>query len=420
MSFYLKGGNMKRRDFLTTLSSLTAGLALAKHDLFAGVIAGNELQTNSSGNPGGIRIDSPCQGAVLHRRLKEPVVGCAEDANGKPLALKVNVTGEAPANAAVKVNGVTAGREGTTFAAEIELRQKVNEIVVTAEENGKSASESRIKVWWLKNSVPRYRFTVDDTIFFLRDIASKQYKSLFDDYFLGHMRNLHEKYGTKVALNLFYESENGFTLSDFPDRYKSEWRDNADWLRLLFHAKREFPDAPYKNAPPEELIADFRQVEREIKRFAGEESYLPTTVVHFGEIRPDAYKPFAGVGVTALSGYFRSESSYPVSYQIDEPRRAYLFDHDFLVDVDSGITFSKIDMVLNLTSLNRIVPTLEAALADPNTAEFIDLLTHEQYFWPFYKNYIPDHWDRLDRAFAFVTERGYRPVFINDPLADIG
>jgi hypothetical protein len=44
------------------------------------------------------------------------------------------------------------------------------------------------------------------------------------------------------------------------------------------------------------------------------------------------------------------------------------------------------------------------------------LLTHEQYFWPFYKNFIPDHEQRLEVALRLVTERGYKPVFFHEGL----
>ena len=402
---------MKRREFLSSVTGITAGLSLGLPLAFAETA------------PEGLRIDQPFNGAVLHRRLKKPVGGVVEGLDGKPTALKINVSGEAPPDAAVTVNGIPCRRNGKAFETEIELRRQRNEIVVKA-----NSDEVRLTVLWLKNSVPRYRFTVDDTIFCLREIHRNGCKSLFDDYFLGNARKLHKKYGTKFALNLFYETSEDekllnverepFNLSQFSDRYKSEWRDNADWLRLLFHSKREHPGEPYKNASAETLIADFVQMEREIKRFAGEEAYLPAGVIHFGTIRPETYKPLADQGVTVLSGYFtkRSGGDYYVHYQLDDHRCDYLNKNDFLLDVDSGIVFSKMDMVVNLVPLDNIVPTLEKAIADPNTAEFVDLMTHEQYFWPFYKRYMPDHWDRLDRAFAFVTERGYKPVFINDPF----
>ena len=385
---------------------MTAGFSLGLPVLFA--------ETQAGGTS--LRIDQPFQGAVLHPRLKDLVT------NGK-----IRVSGEAPPDAAVAVNGIACRRNGGAFEAEIELRQRVNEITVKSQSPSGEVQEAKVTVLWLKNSVSRYRFTIDDTLFFLREIHRNGYKSLFEDEFLGNLQRLHRKYGMKVALNLFYESSGDkehltaerehFDLSQFSDRYKSEWRDNANWLRLSFHARREHPGEPYKNASVETLIADFVEIEREIKRFAGEETYLPATVVHFGTIRPDTYKPLAEHGVTALSGYFtrRPNGDYYVNYQMDGPRSDYLNRHDFLLDVDSGIVFSKIDLVANLVPLQEIVPTLEKVIADPNTAEFVDLLTHEQYFWPFYKNHLPDHWDRLDCAFAFLNERGYKPVFMNDP-----
>jgi len=44
----------------------------------------------------------------------------------------------------------------------------------------------------------------------------------------------------------------------------------------------------------------------------------------------------------------------------------------------------------------------------------MDLFTHEQYFWPFYANYIADHPQRLDAAIRWVTDHGYRPVFLHE------
>ena len=57
---------------------------------------------------------------------------------------------------------------------------------------------------------------------------------------------------------------------------------------------------------------------------------------------------------------------------------------------------------------------LEPLTRDPNTAEIMDLLTHEQYFWPFYFNYRPDHFQRVDAALRFCTEHGYEPVFLHE------
>jgi hypothetical protein len=84
------------------------------------------------------------------------------------------------------------------------------------------------------------------------------------------------------------------------------------------------------------------------------------------------------------------------------------------MDFNSGIVFSNIDIICNSTPIERITPTLGPLAKDPNRAEIMDLFTHEQYFWPFYHNYIPDHAQRLDAAIRWVTEHGYKPVFFHE------
>jgi hypothetical protein len=163
------------------------------------------------------------------------------------------------------------------------------------------------------------------------------------------------------------------------------------------------------------LIADLDKVSREIRRFAGEETYSPPTVIHWAMLRPAALKPLAERGVRVLSGMFRkSRGAWDIHYQLDDERSEYLSRHDALVDFASGIVFSKIDIVCNNTPLDRVAPTLEPLAADANQAEIMDLFTHEQYFWPFYARHLPDHAERLDAAIRWVTERGYKPVFFHE------
>ena len=68
----------------------------------------------------------------------------------------------------------------------------------------------------------------------------------------------------------------------------------------------------------------------------------------------------------------------------------------------------------NATSIENIVPTLDPLLRNPDRAEIMDFFTHEQYFWHFYTNYIPDHFQRLDTAILWATENGYKPVFYHE------
>jgi len=55
---------------------------------------------------------------------------------------------------------------------------------------------------------------------------------------------MHRKYGTKIHHNLYYQTA-GFNLSQMPAKFRAEWQQNADWLRLTFHARANEPDRPY-------------------------------------------------------------------------------------------------------------------------------------------------------------------------------
>ena len=381
-----------RRNFLCTAVAGTTAIALPKPKrLSAGV-----FDT--------VKIEEPFHGAVLNRR------------HGKELnnGLKIRVSGQAPLRDRVTVNGKPTRRKGSHFSSEVILKDKETEIIsVSQGDFGKH--EHRVSVIWDRHSQPRYRFSIDDNSFFLRDIAQKKYTSLFDCFYLDILRKLHVKYGARFVLNIYYTTEDGFTLAQFPDRYKGEWQDNSDWLKLAFHAHSNKPDRPYQYAPPTQLIADLDKVAEQILRFAGEQTYSPPTVIHWGMVQPTALKPLYKRGVRVLSGYFRLYNGvWDVNYLLDEVRSEYLSRHDALMDFDSGIVFSKVDIVCNSTPIERIVPTLEPLSKDPNCAEIMDLFTHEQYFWPFYSNYIPDHAQRLDAAIRWVTEQGYKPVFFHE------
>jgi hypothetical protein len=121
--------------------------------------------------------------------------------------------------------------------------------------------------------------------------------------------------------------------------------------------------------------------------------------------------------VRVLSGYFRrSGQRWDINYRLDDTRSEYLSRNDALMDFDSGIVFSKVDIICNTVPVADTVPQLAALAADPRQAEIMDLFTHEQYFWPFYSNYIPDHGERLETAIRWVTEQGYQPVFFHEGL----
>jgi len=201
------------------------------------------------------KIIEPIDGAILNWN------------NGKryPDGLGIMVRVVAPKGSKVTINGskapVAAGRK-SEFACEVVLRKQENVVKTRAESNGKISTDS-ITVLWDMNSTKRYRFSTDDNILFLRDLSvnAHRFRSIFDNEYMSFWRQVHAKYGTKIHFNVYYQTE-GFNLSQMPTKYKSEWQENSDWIRLTFHGLKDEPEKPYIKASYEELDRDFKLVTR--------------------------------------------------------------------------------------------------------------------------------------------------------------
>ncbi len=345
-----------------------------------------------------LRIAEPIDGAILNRH----------DGETTATGLRIRVKGEGAG--AIEVNGARVQATGGRWEARVLLSRPENRITARA---GKATDA--ITVLWDRGSFPRYRVSTDDNIWFLRDIARKGYPSLFDNPYLGFWREMHRKYGCKVHFNIYYETE-GFNLTQMPDRYKDEWRRNADWIRLSFHARANKPDKPYITAPAEQVIGDYRLVMREIERFAGKELTGPVTTVHWGEATRESCEALRKEGVKVLVGYFEfdKEGAPRVSYYLAPPLVRYMTGRDYWKDTKLDLMFVRHDMVINLFKPEQIVPRLEQIAADPHQAEIMELMIHEQYFYPDYVAYEPDYRERVERAIRWVVEKGYKPVFYGE------
>jgi hypothetical protein len=201
-----------------------------------------------------------------------------------------------------------------------------------------------------------------------------------------------------------------------PDTYKRQWQDNADWFRLTFHALQNEPARPYLTAGYEQVAHDFDLVTNEIVRFAGTEVLDPFTTIHWGEATREGCRAVRDRGIRGLAGYFvlNQEGAPAVSYYADRDLTQYMACHDYWKDFAEDLFFIRHDLVINSFALPKIVPLLEAISADPHQAEILELMIHEQYFYPDYRAHLPDYAERCETAVRWVTERGYAPVFYGE------
>ncbi len=352
----------------------------------------------------GIRLDFPWDGDVVNRHDGVESAG----------RLEIQVRGVAWPGARVTCQGreAVAGADGAFVLPAVitEAEQTVRVEAVGPAASG--AAEVRVK--WDAGSRRRYRFSVDDNIEFLADLGRdpEAYPSLFDHWYLAFWRQMHEEYGAKIHMNIYFTDGKGFTLEQLSDRWRGEWEANSDWLHLTFHARQDKPDRIYRDASYEEIARDAARVREQILRFAGPEVMSPVTTLHWGECTRDGARALRDDGYSCLIGWFwEPAETCTTRYYLSVEECRHFAGRDAWKDFDLDLLFINGDVCVNIDSLDEIPPHLEAQCANPHTGELIELIVHEQYFRRELHYFLPDIMDRTRTSLAFVAERGYEPVF---------
>ena len=384
-----------------------------------------------------IEITNYRQGAILnHNHGKE----------GRK-SLKVTVEGISEGGWPVTVNDQPAVMEGRRFAADVELTQHINTVKASVVTPYGTYSQELTLVWD-KKSFKRFNFFIDDHSFLFTDLAKQRPKKAFDHFYLAGLKKIHDQYGLKVTLNSFYHNDHDpFDLKDMPAIWKSEFEDNSDWLKFSFHAYSEFPDRPYAEATAETFGKHWDMVQKEIERFAGPKSFIAPVVIHWANVHPAVAQEAIRRGVVAYSNNFRLRvmggpsledrqrggdmktvekrslsgvdcgnelSGLAMHYGMQE-EKDFMDKNIVYYDPQLGICFFHNTILCNLTPLAEIPKKYAIAVKrnEERGTEILGAGSHEQYTFPYYGNYLPDHMKRLETATRCMVEAGYKPVFFS-------
>lgn len=319
----------------------------------------------------------------------------------------LNIQGKTEPGAAVSAGDVSAISDAAgNFTIPYRVTETFNDVIISC---GAESVQCRFVCDF--DTRKRYNFFIDDNIFFLTEIVRENHKSIFDSFYLDFLRSLHRKYGFKVTLNMFYENSheyaNGFNSSMLTEKYKSEFEDNAHWLKLAFHAYGEFPNAPYSEVYPEKLPEHHKILESEIKRYAGEKSWIEPVLMHFYGINSDTSRKF--IADAGMNCFTQPEKVWEDRFEQFGRKVLAQYDYQF-----NQLELQLLFMV-NLLKEDELLAKLEGAYAEKGR-DFILCGTHEQYSYPFYSNYIPEHFQRMESVVRSLTDHGYEAVYFTETL----
>ncbi|NMA21479.1 MAG: hypothetical protein GX927_12960 [Lentisphaerae bacterium] len=369
--------------------------------------------------------------------------------HGKETAdsLTVPVEGICDHGGEVLVNGIPAVCSGRRFTASVPLTKKFDAITATAS-SALGEYSQKIKVVWDKQSFKRFNFYIDDNIFFFTDLATQRPKHAFDHFYLKRLKEIHQRWGFKLTLNCFYHNAHQeFTLDQMPDCYKQEFIDQSDWLKFSFHSRSEFPDRPYEEVAFEDFCADYDLVRDHLIRICGEEYLIAPINVHWGALQPSCaeefirrgspcstctMRPFVSGGPSSAarlgkksdiaavqqSSALTQGAAFGAEYFHRPEEDSYLLRERKYYNFELGVFIARGAICCNLVPLEETPARLKNyfALADETGNEVFGAASHEQYSFPYYNNYLPDHLDRIELTVKMLVEYGCKPVFFSQGL----
>ena len=157
-------------------------------------------------------------------------------------------------------------------------------------------------------------FSVDDTIDVFKYLTENKCSSVFQNPTLKAFKELNEKYGFKVSMYCFYETD-GFNLSMCPDKYRDEFRQNANWLKFGFHALNEKTD--YANGKAENFGEDLNKTLTALRNTVSEEAVTYNVRLGFGHGNIECIKKMK-----------ECCKQFNVLYGVDDTRKVYYLDEN--------------------------------------------------------------------------------------------
>ena len=168
---------------------------------------------------------------------------------------------------------------------------------------------------------------------------------------------------------------------------------------------------------PEKLAADFDLVAEELKRIAGC-AYTAGLQIHWADVPPDCYQVLADRGVKMLATRGRTPGSTDRKigdYHLPDNILEYLA-------LPAGLDafrkrpdlLQRLDRRLRLDAGGQDRREHSPPDRGPAKSHLIKIAGHEQYWWPFYKNFVPDIYVSCDRSPAMPGLKPTRDNRIHD------
>jgi len=241
-----------------------------------------------------------------------------------------------------------------------------------------------------KTKVDKFaHISIDDTIQLFDDIKNNNYQSIFENSFLKKLKKIHDKYGTKFSLFVFYKYDNK-TIENSPTKYKQEFIKNSSWLKFGFHA---YSDKSKYETDYNKITLEFDKTMEVLENVVGKEALTSVMRLDRFVLSRNNLKSINELE-KRIDGLLGADSKNRPNYFLNKESNNKLFERDYLYDNETDIFFYTTDIRIENLSFINLENEMNKYKNDKNLIVF----THE---WNF--NYF-----KLDKVCKWINEHYYR------------
>lgn len=204
--------------------------------------------------------------------------------------------------------------------------------------------------------------SIDDVLRCLQEVNENKdtYTSVFDHPTLNFLRQLHIKYGAVFTLYLFYQNTQ-FNLSQMTAKFKSEFLQNADWLKFGFHALASGVNYSDNTVSVVDAKTHYDNTITQIIRFAG--GYSIDRIIRTGYYSGtlDVCKAWRDTAF-GVRGFMTADDTRTVNVYLDTQQNRSLKLCDDLLDKVNG--FYNVQTDVRLESYADVPAQLDLRLRD--------------------------------------------------------
>ncbi|MCD8295939.1 MAG: hypothetical protein LUC88_00025 [Prevotella sp.] len=247
---------------------------------------------------------------------------------------------------------------------------------------------------------------MDDVINIFDDINSHNYESVFENKTLGYLLKLHKKYGLKVSLFCYYQKGNGsFNLDKCTDRYRSEFENNAGWMRFGFHGLCSESD--YNKLSVDDALKDYLRTMDALSKIVGNVALDDTPRIHLfhgsrefvDTMRQSKYE---------ILGLISADDDR-LSYYLDSAQNNILRSEDVYYDTIAKIHLYPTDIRIENGHIDDFLSALSRRHKD---SDILVVFTHEWQLKGFFNSLVIKR--RIEKICQYAVESNYQFCFLSE------